>query len=126
VSVFNWSICGNIVASPCSSISTAADSWDLIQARTAFEVAGGHQELPLIHASQGRLTSNFQGARDERMKDPSRERRFQALLDADSDAQGPAWPESPGLGLAWAGSGLEFLKPEPEPTSRAWPGLAWA
>jgi hypothetical protein len=34
--------------------------------------------------------------------------------------------ESPALGLAWAGSGLEFLKPEPEPSSRAWPGLAWA
>jgi hypothetical protein len=55
-----------------------------MQARTAFEVAGGHQELPLIHASQGRLMSNFQGARDERIKDPSRERRLQALLDADS------------------------------------------
>ncbi|KAJ6487031.1 hypothetical protein C8R45DRAFT_930591 [Mycena sanguinolenta] len=30
-----------------------------------------------------------------------------------SDVQGPAWPESPGLGLALTGSGLEFLKPKP-------------
>ena len=43
---------------------------------------------------------------------------------ADSDAQGLAWPESPGLGLAWAGSGLENLKPKPEPSDRTWPGLA--
>ncbi|KAJ6505266.1 hypothetical protein C8R45DRAFT_923558 [Mycena sanguinolenta] len=51
----------------------------------------------------------------------------QTDLDVDiSDVQGPAWPESPGLGLAWAGSGFEFLMPKPKPSVRAWPGRAWA
>ncbi|KAJ7271353.1 hypothetical protein B0H12DRAFT_1093018, partial [Mycena haematopus] len=43
-----------------------------------------------------------------------------------SDAQGPAWPESPGVGLAWVGSGSGFCKPKPKPSNRAWSGRAWA
>ncbi|KAJ7707268.1 hypothetical protein B0H14DRAFT_2646844 [Mycena olivaceomarginata] len=40
--------------------------------------------------------------------------------------QGPARPESPGLGPAWAGLGFHFLRPKPKPWRRAWPGPAWA
>ncbi|KAJ7698155.1 hypothetical protein B0H16DRAFT_1484562 [Mycena metata] len=32
-----------------------------------------------------------------------------------SDFAGPARPECPGLGSAWAGSGFKFSRPEPEP-----------
>ncbi|KAJ7880511.1 hypothetical protein B0H14DRAFT_2566205 [Mycena olivaceomarginata] len=39
---------------------------------------------------------------------------------------GPARPESPGLGPAWAGLGFHFMRPEPKPWRRAWPGPAWA
>jgi hypothetical protein len=35
-----------------------------------------------------------------------------------SDVQGPARPESPGSGSAWAGSGFRFSRPEPEPWVR--------
>ena len=38
-----------------------------------------------------------------------------------SDVPGPAWAQSPGLGRASAGSGLQILKPDPEPT--VGPGL---
>ncbi|KAJ7213311.1 hypothetical protein B0H12DRAFT_1155287, partial [Mycena haematopus] len=37
---------------------------------------------------------------------------------SNSDAQGPAWPESPGLGLAWVGLGSGFCKPKPSPQTR--------
>ncbi|KAJ6618135.1 hypothetical protein B0H10DRAFT_2189634 [Mycena sp. CBHHK59/15] len=41
-----------------------------------------------------------------------------------SVAQGPAWPEAPGLGPAWQGLGLLFSKPKPKPCRRASsPGL---
>ena len=38
-----------------------------------------------------------------------------------SDVPGPAWAQSPGLGWALAGSGLQ--KPKPDPELRAGPGL---
>jgi hypothetical protein len=38
-----------------------------------------------------------------------------------SDVPGPAWAQSPGLGWASAGSGLQKSKPDPE--LRAGPGL---
>ena len=40
-----------------------------------------------------------------------------------SDVPGPAWAQSPGLGWASAGSGLQILKPDPEPTVRPGSGL---
>ncbi|KAJ6550517.1 CHAT domain-containing protein [Mycena sp. CBHHK59/15] len=52
--------------------------------------------------------------------------RFQTLLanTTSSVAQGPAWPEAPGLGPAWQGLGLLFSKPKPKPCRRASsPGL---
>jgi hypothetical protein len=48
--------------------------------------------------------------------------------DATSDVQGLAWPESPGLGLAWQGLGLTQPQARPYSKACAWlgPGLAQA
>ena len=44
----------------------------------------------------------------------------------DSDVPAPAWPESPGFGLALGGSGSAKSQAKPKAKCRAWPGLALA
>ncbi|KAJ6494439.1 hypothetical protein C8R45DRAFT_927629 [Mycena sanguinolenta] len=46
------------------------------------------------------LGIEYEGKGDERAKPLS------STINEISDVQGPAWPESPGLGLAWVGSGF--------------------
>ena len=43
-----------------------------------------------------------------------------------SDVPAPAWPESPGFGLALGSSGLAKSEAKPKAKCRAWPGLALA
>ena len=44
----------------------------------------------------------------------------------DSVVPAPAWPESPGFGLALGGSGLVNSQAEPKAKILAWPGSALA
>ena len=43
-----------------------------------------------------------------------------------SDVPAPAWPESPGFGLALGSLGFEKSQARPKAKSRAWLGLALA
>jgi hypothetical protein len=43
-----------------------------------------------------------------------------------SDVPAPAWPESPGFGLALGGSGFVKSQARPKAENLAWPGLALA
>ena len=43
-----------------------------------------------------------------------------------SDVPAPAWPESPGFGLALGGSGFVKSQAKPKAEKLAWPGLALA
>ena len=49
-----------------------------------------------------------------------------ALMHAVSDVPAPAWPGSPGFGLALDGSGFVKSQARPKAEMLAWPGLALA
>ncbi|KAJ6614940.1 hypothetical protein B0H10DRAFT_2262139 [Mycena sp. CBHHK59/15] len=102
--------------------------WDLQQRRgSAFHVQQGRPDRVISHP----LACFLSGLDISLVMGGVETRAYLALgghswpiMGSYSVAQGPAWPEAPGLGPAWQGLGLLFSKPKPKPCRRASsPGL---